>query len=142
MRFMLCECIPRIRLSQEVNVIRDYLDLERLRYGSRLDVGFQVDADDEAQLIAPLLLLPFVENAFKHGASESRGNTWVRIFLLLKNGALSFSGRKCQRSVGGMAAEGIGLKNVKRQLELLYPGYGLELDDRGDRFCPAPNRSF
>ncbi|MCB0593348.1 MAG: histidine kinase [Lewinellaceae bacterium] len=135
MRFMLYECTsPRIRLSQEVNVIRDYLDLERLRYGDRLEAGFQVDADDDGQFIAPLLLLPFVENAFKHGASESRGNTWVRIFLLLKNGALSFQVENAKDPSEGMAAEGIGLKNVKRQLELLYPGYGLELEDRGGQF--------
>ena len=135
MRFMLYECTaPRIRLSQEVAVIRDYLDLERLRYGSRLDLGFQVDVDDEGQLIAPLLLLPFVENAFKHGASENRGNTWVRIFLLLENGALSFQVENAKDPSEGIAADGIGLKNVKRQLELLYPGYGLELDDRGGQF--------
>ena len=135
MRFMLYECsAPRIRLSQEVNVIRDYLDLERLRYGARLDVGFQVEADEESRLIAPLLLLPFVENAFKHGASESQGNTWVRIFLLLKNGELHFRVENVKDPSERMAAEGIGLKNVKRQLELLYPAHSLELDDEGDRF--------
>ena len=135
MRFMLYECsAPRIRLSQEVNVIRDYLDLERLRYGARLDVGFQVEADEESRLIAPLLLLPFVENAFKHGASESQGNTWVRIFLLLKNGELHFRVENAKDPSERMAAEGIGLKNVKRQLELLYPAHSLELDDEGDRF--------
>ncbi|MCB9286985.1 MAG: histidine kinase [Lewinellaceae bacterium] len=135
MRFMLYECTARhIILLKEVNVIRDYLDLERLRYGSRLSAGFRVDVDDEGQLIAPLLLLPLVENAFKHGASESRGNTWVRIFLHLKNGRLSFQVENAKDPSEGMAAEGIGLTNVKRQLELLYPGYRLQLDDRGDQF--------
>jgi hypothetical protein len=135
LRFMLYECTtPRIRLAQEIKVIRDYLDLERLRYGNRLDVDFQVEADDDQQLIAPLLLLPFVENAFKHGAAESRGETWVKIFLSLKNGVLDFRVENAKDTSETEIREGIGLKNVKRQLELVYPKHELTLDNTLDRF--------
>ena len=135
LRFMLYECTtPRIRISQEVKVIRDYLELERLRYGDRLRADFQVEVDDEDQPIAPLLLLPFVENAFKHGASESRGETWVRIFLRVKNGRLDFSVENAKDPSDREITEGIGLKNVKRQLELIYPEHELRLDNQGDKF--------
>ncbi len=135
LRFMLYECTtPRIRISQEVKVIRDYLELERLRYGDRLRADFQVNMDNEDQPIAPLLLLPFVENAFKHGASESRGETWVRIDLTVKNGSVLFQVENPKDAGKADIAEGIGLKNVKRQLELIYPGHELRLDNQGDRF--------
>ncbi|MBK9015462.1 MAG: histidine kinase [Saprospiraceae bacterium] len=135
LRFMLYECTtPRIRISQEMKVIRDYLELERLRYGDRLRADFQVEVDDEDQPIAPLLLLPFVENAFKHGASESRGETCVHIFLSAKNGSLDFSVENAKDPNDQEITEGIGLKNVKRQLELIYPEHDLRLDNQGDKF--------
>lgn len=135
LRFMLYECTTsHIRISQEVKVIRDYLELERLRYGDRLQANFQVEVDDESQPIAPLLLLPFVENAFKHGASESRGETWVRIDLTVKNGSILFQVENAKDAANVDITEGIGLKNVKRQLELLYPKHELMLDNQGDKF--------
>jgi two-component system, LytTR family, sensor kinase len=135
LRFMLYECTtPRIRISQEEKVIRDYLELEGLRYGDRLRAEFSVELDDEDQHIAPLLLLPFVENAFKHGASESRGETWVRIILKVKNGSLSFQVENPKDPTDQAITEGIGLKNVKRQLELIYPNHKLSLENQGDRF--------
>ena len=108
--------------------------MERLRYGERLRVEFLVEMDDENQPIAPLLLLPFVENSFKHGASESRGETWVRIDLKLKNGQLDLVVENPKDTTVHELTEGIGLKNVKRQLELLYPKYTLLIDNQGDKF--------
>ncbi len=135
LRFMLYECAtPSIRISQEIKVIRDYLELERLRYGERLQADFQVEVDDESQAISPLLLLPFVENAFKHGASESRGEAWVRIFLKVKNGRLDFRVENAKSVGDAEIKDGLGLKNVKRQLELLYPEHDLTIDSQGDTF--------
>jgi LytS/YehU family sensor histidine kinase len=135
MRFMLHECaMPSIRISQEVKVLHDYLELEALRYGDRLQVAFQVEMDDENRPIAPLLLLPFVENAFKHGASESRGQTWVSIALELQGGQLRFTVENPKDADEAGNNDGIGLKNVKRQLELLYPNHELSIDNQRDRF--------
>jgi two-component system LytT family sensor kinase len=135
LRFMLYECTATwIPISKEVKVIRDYLELERLRYGERLRADFRVEMDEETYSIAPLLLLPFVENAFKHGASESRGNTWVAINLQVKNGMLTFMVENPQSPSNSEIVEGIGLKNVKRQLELIYPNHELTLDNQGDKF--------
>lgn len=135
LRFMLYECTsPTIQIGQEVKVIRDYLEMERLRYGDRLRVDFLVEMDDENQPIAPLLLLPFVENAFKHGTSESRGETWVRIDLKQKNGQLDLVVENPKDTSAHELTEGIGLKNVKRQLELLYPKHSLLIDNQGNKF--------
>lgn len=135
LRFMLYECAtPVIPVAKEIAVIRDYLELERLRYGPRLKVDFQLEIDDESQPIAPLLLLPFVENAFKHGASESRGDTWIDIRLKIQNGALQFRVENAKDAGDREMTEGIGLKNVKRQLALLYPDHRLLIENQADTF--------
>jgi sensor histidine kinase YesM len=128
MRFVLYECrAPRIAIGDEAQVIRDYIELEKLRYNQRLQVEYETDMDNSNALVAPLLLLPFVENSFKHGASGTTGNVEIYIALSLQNQQLSFSVKNtvdleaedtAQPHNGG----GIGMKNVQRQLDLLYPG--------------------
>lgn len=122
LRFMLYECSsPRIALVDEIKVIKDYIELEKLRYNQRLQVTFEEDIDDSGCMIAPLLLLPFVENAFKHGAGESRFDTHIDLRLQLRNNRLQFEVQNNKDPDENPAGEGIGLKNVRRQLELIYP---------------------
>ncbi len=138
LRFILYECArPQIPLSDEAKVIRDLIELEKLRYGDRLQVRYEEDIDDPTQPIAPLLLLPFVENAFKHGASETRFATGISIRLKLENGRLHFEVRNGKEAdETGSEAEGLGLRNVQRQLELLYPGaYELKIESEKEAFC-------
>ena len=123
MRFMLYECTsPRIAVEDEVRVIRDYIELEKIRYNDRLSILFSENIDQPKQAIAPLLLLPFVENAFKHGISETRFDPFIKIELSLQKGKLE---AMIQNSKGenteDTPSKGIGLKNVRRQLELIYP---------------------
>ncbi|MEZ4953626.1 MAG: histidine kinase [Saprospiraceae bacterium] len=135
MRFMLYECTATtIPISKEIDLIRDYIELEKLQYDNRLTVDFKVDATIENQKIAPLLLMPFVENAFKHGASESTGNIWVYIYLTIKNGVLEFSVKNSKDPDTQYSDEGIGLKNIKRQLDLIYPNHILEIKNRENEF--------
>ncbi len=135
LRFMLYECAtPRIPLLKEIQVIEDYLELERLRYGKRLNVDFRKEVDDLNQPIAPLLLLPLVENAFKHGASESTGKTQVRIFLGLKTNQLHFEVENSKEPTAIETKAGIGLKNIRRQLELLYPAHELQIKNVDNSF--------
>lgn len=109
-------------LEKEVQNLRDYVELEKIRFDDdRLSVKMDVKLDDPGCTITPLLLLPLVENAFKHGVSEQRDHAWVNISISLKNKVLE---AKIENSAGaGQAAnpQGIGLQNVRRQLELLYP---------------------
>ncbi len=108
-----------IRLADEIKTLKDYIELEKLRYGNRLQVDLSLDIDNEDQMIAPLLLIPFVENSFKHGVSESRFNSTISIALKLRNGQLHFN-VKNSREGNDLNTAGIGLKNISRQLELIY----------------------
>ncbi len=122
MRFILYECTGnRISIAQEIKIIEDYIELEKLRYDERLEVNFYKKIDNKIQQIAPLLLMPFVENSFKHGASESRFQSEIIINLELEKGMMTFSIINSKEPDLQSATHGLGLQNVKRQLELVYP---------------------
>ena len=123
MRFVLYECRqPRIAVADEAKVIQDYIELEKLRYNKRLSVEYQEITDNPHASIAPLLLLPFVENSFKHGASGTTGDVGISIRIHLENNQLNYTVTNTidpdSANVG--QGSGIGLKNVKRQLDLIY----------------------
>ncbi len=121
MRYILYECNDSsIAIEKEIEIIDSYIELEKLRYDERLKVSFEKNMDDSAQSIAPLILLPFVENAFKHGASENRFDTFIKIQLKLDKKQLQFNVTNTRSEETEVVAEGIGLKNIKRQLDLIY----------------------
>jgi len=133
MRYILHECSKsRIPLSMEVQVMENYIELEKLRYGGRLKLNFQQEVDNWEQLVAPLILLPFVENAFKHGAGESRFEITIDIKLRLNNNQLSFSITNPREDEQTDLNMGTGLQNVSRQLELIY-GNRHKLDIRMEK---------
>ena len=127
LNYMLYECNePYMLVTKEIQLLENYLALERIRYGDHLNLEFQVIGETTGKKLAPMLLLPFVENAFKHGVSKVRKNARVSIRLEINGDRLTFSVINT-RQVLPMEdltgyTEGIGLKNVKRRLELLYPG--------------------
>lgn len=131
MRFMLYDCrAPRIPVTAEAKVIQDYIELEKLRYNERLNIHYEENIDDPHMTIAPLLMLPFVENSFKHGARTSTEEVKIGINISLKAGNLCYTVKNTapepepppETEIGR-----IGLFNVKRQLELIYPNnYVLE----------------
>jgi two-component system, LytTR family, sensor kinase len=132
MRFVLYECkASRIKISAESKIIQDYIALEKLRYNQRLKVNYQENLDLPSSLIAPLLLLPFVENSFKHGANSTTGEVEINIDLTLKDNILMFLVQNTFEKIKNKPLlEGIGLKNVKRQLELIYAdNYQLNLNE-------------
>lgn len=137
LRFMLYETGKRfIPVADEVRMLDDYLELEKIRYNERLRITFRKDVDNGAYPVAPLLLLPFVENAFKHGVSESRLDAFIYIDLKLQEGLLTFHIENTNENGNGQAiTDNIGLGNVRRQLELMYREYKLEVQNRHNRFC-------
>lgn len=142
LRFMLYECnVERIPISTEIKVIQDYIELEKLRYNQRLNVDLHLNIDNQEQLIAPLLLLPLVENAFKHGVSETRFDSFVKIQLDLYQEELVFvienTKEETKDSINdSIKKEGIGLPNIERQLILLYPQqHQLEIKNRTDNYA-------
>jgi len=127
LRFMLYETQEaRIPLHKEIKWMEDYLALERLRYGDRLTINTCIAPIPPDRMIAPLLLVPLLENAFKHGASESQDHPFVELNVTLKGNTLGVTIRNSTESTI-QADDGIGLRNLKRQLAVLYPGHQLDI---------------
>jgi sensor histidine kinase YesM len=136
LRFMLYESSkPFIRIEDEIKILDDYIELEKIRYNSRLTVNFYREIDNDHEEISPLLLLPFVENAFKHGSSESHFDSYIHIDMVLHKGTLAFHVENTkERSERQGVNENIGLSNVRRQLELMYPEYSLQVNNEDTLF--------
>lgn len=127
LRYMLYETDGQfVAVEKEIKIIGDYLELEKLRYDESLRIGFHHDVDDLRQALPPLLLMPLVENAFKHGVSETRHKPFVDIQLSIHQRGLRFVVKNSSEVAEGEAIrENIGLSNLRRQLELLYRDYSL-----------------
>ena len=125
LRFILYEgSQPLVPLSKELKMIQDYIELEQIRYGNKPDIHLDIPFDAFDLYIAPLLLLPLIENCFKHGTSHMLEQPWIslqitihdkQIFMKLLNGKVSMKEKRNQ-------PHGIGISNVKKRLELIYPG--------------------
>lgn len=131
MRFMLYESEKKsITIKDEIKLVEDYIELETLRYNNRLKIVFEKDVDDATTRITPLLLLPLVENAFKHGASESRQDAFISICVSLRQDLFLFeiiNSYEADKEERQGEANGIGLKNVRRQLELIYSKFQMDV---------------
>jgi len=136
MRFMLFEVKNQtITLKEEKKFLEDFIELEKIRFQQKLSVDFISDIDNPLERVAPMILLPFVENAFKHGAAESRFHSFVHIYIKVKNKNLIFNvENSTELSSPKDYHSGIGLTNVRRQLELLYPGHELKVEERSASF--------
>lgn len=136
MRYMLYEAKEnKVPITKEIKILEDYVDLERVRFSNKLTVNFIKDIDDDTQYIAPLILLPFLENAFKHGSSENVNNSFVNINLKTKDGRLDFNiENSIEEHVQHEKSSQVGLSNVKRQLELIYPQHHLQLEKKEKSF--------
>jgi two-component system LytT family sensor kinase len=111
---------PKVSLKEEILHINEYIELERIRFRDTLQVNFTYDEIDEKVQIAPMLLIPFVENAFKHG-KLSEGILSINANLTLKKDQLNFSIRNTAHNLhNGEESTGIGLVNIKKRLDLLY----------------------
>ncbi len=115
---------PSVSLGEEITLLDNYIELEKIRYGDDLKVRFDRQEVDQNFRIAPLMLLSLVENSFKHGVSNSLLNPYVDISMKIESDELRFV---ISNSIAPVNAtdergyrKGIGLSNIKRQLELLY----------------------
>jgi len=125
LHFVLYECsTERYNLMKELDFINNYIELEKLRYGKRLKINMENDLKDSETLIAPLLLFPFVENSFKHGASKKINDVWIRIKVRTSEEEIHFdveNNRAPSSDDEANSGGGVGLDNVKKRLEILYP---------------------
>ena len=112
-----------VSLQKEIGLIENYLTLEKLRYGKRVVVSFEKSINEDVK-IAPLLLLTFIENAFKHGVSQALKESHISISITLKNEQIIFfiqNTKPFKTASNKNKKQVIGLKNIKKQLKLLYP---------------------
>ncbi len=138
--YMLYDCNARaVPLRKEIQLLSDYIALEKIRYQDGVQINFTVEKDLPDIFVPPLLLIPFVENAFKHGMSRKISKPWVKIDLKINAGNLLFEVKNNQAEQlreKESYTEGIGLKNVKRRLDLIYPGrYSLDVHPGEDEFA-------
>lgn len=124
---------PFVLLTEEINHIKDYIELEKLRFNQTLNVSFKTESISETTKIAPMLLLPFIENSFKHGVLKN-GLLSINILLSCKNDDIIFYIEN-DNSKNETSPNGIGLENMKKRLELLYKdNYTLKIDEDVDSF--------
>jgi two-component system, LytTR family, sensor kinase len=125
MRYMLYDSKDeKVSLEKEVEYLQNYIDLQRLRISDSVIIKFDIEGNIEGRMVEPMLLIPFVENAFKHGVSYLEASE-IDIRLKIENEILNFSveNNKIKKNDDPVQQEsGIGLKNVLRRLDLLYPG--------------------
>jgi len=131
LRYQLYECTEAdIEIEKEINYLRNYINLQQLRMGERYEIHFLPAGDLKGFRIPPLLLMPFVENTFKHVSHFTDKPNQIRIELSHTNDTLIFRTFNRKENKSLQTEGGIGLKNVSRRLELLYgKGYSLQIDD-------------
>jgi two-component system LytT family sensor kinase len=123
MRYMVNDCnVELIALTKDLKMIEDYIELEKVRYGRRLDILINIEGGYQDKMITPLLMIPFIENSFKHGASKMLTEPWIKLSIKADKDILNFTLANNKPPGEGIAAKkGIGLNNAKKRLELLYP---------------------
>ena len=137
LRYMLYETeSDLVTIDKEIKVIEDYLALEKIRYDDSLHLNLRVDMDDEKQEIPPLLMIPLIENAFKHGVSETLLAPFINICLTIQKETLLFTVENSTREqeTGGSIKENIGIRNLRRQLQLLFSEHTLTVEQRQQTF--------
>lgn len=133
-----------ISLDKEINYLEDYIALQRIRFDRQLEVSFTVDGDVTNKIIEPFLIIPFIENSFKYCINGDTETGWITIFIALKDDTLTV---KIENSLPGnhpatknrsndkLNESGIGLQNVKKRLDLLYPdSHTLKITEDADSF--------
>ncbi|GAA4798587.1 hypothetical protein GCM10023231_29210 [Olivibacter ginsenosidimutans] len=140
LRYILYECnVPMICLEREIGVIEQYLRLERIRFETNLDINFYKKGNHKQTYIAPLLLLPLVENAFKHGVSKQLDEAWIHLssevyeqhyIFKIANSKPENKGKQTSSPYGH-----IGLANIYKRLDILYPKrYKIQVSDEDGQF--------
>jgi hypothetical protein len=136
MSYMLYDAAaPTVPLSKELETLDNYIAIESLRFGARLDCSFHKNITDPTIPIPPLLLLTFVENSFKHGRQSGPGPLHIDIDCTTTRKELGFRISNPTPPASSSSKPGIGLKNVRRRLDLLYQKkYSLDINRSDDNF--------
>lgn len=142
MRYMLYESNERtIPLTQEINYIKNYLELEKLRHGENFRMDINITGQPEGHQIAPLLFIPFLENSFKHGIDHELKSGFVEIDVVIDGDGLQLDvvnsrpGKAMKAVPSKGKSGGIGLTNVRRRLNIMYPQkHSLDIENMEDKY--------
>lgn len=138
MRYMIYDANhSKVLLTKEIEYMENYIALEKLRLSGQANISFNITGDVSTVQVVPLILITFLENAFKHGVSNSSEPAWVKVSIDVKDHVLDYTVENSKspgaRDLAGKS--GIGLANVSRRLDLLYPNkYELSVSDEPDRY--------
>jgi len=147
MRYMIYDSnYPQVPLTKEIEYMQNYISLERLRLNNQIPIKFDIKGSPDTILITPLIFITFLENAFKHGVTNTSTGAWVNI-------SIELNGKECIYMVENSKIirtnpikeekSGFGLQNVQRRLELSYPGqFQLRFEDKPDRYFVQLNISL
>ena len=136
LRYMLYEGNqPLVPLHRELQMLQQYILLEKSRYGNSLDLSIDLPQDETNYVVAPLLLLPFVENCFKHGTSTMLEQPWMSLSVAIEDDWLKVKLLNGKMEETAPPHSGIGLQNARRRLQLLYPNrHELVINNEADVF--------
>ena len=139
MRYIIYEAnTDYVDLSKEINYLKDYIDLQKLRTDNRATIKFEINGSLDKVKVAPLLFFPLVENSFKHGVKGSTGKSFVNIELLVDDTNIKFNIENNKGIIDNVERKeykGIGLDNVKKRLEMTYPDrHELSIINKEDTF--------
>ena len=134
--YMLYDCkAEEVRLEKEIEIMKNYIDLEKEWYDNTVEISWSVEGDIKDKFITPLLMLPFLENAFKHGTSEQIEKPWLSIDLSVKSDTLRCKIANSKNEFVSYRENGVGLTNVRKRLEFIYSGrHELKVNDEGNFF--------
>lgn len=135
MRYMLYECNDnKVVLAKELQYLHNFIDLQKIRFGNKAYIDFKVEGQVGNQQIVPLLLIAFIENAFKHGIANDALSP-IRLLIDVNDAQLYFYIQNRKHTNNRDSLGGIGLNNVRRRLDLLYPDkYKLDIRDEFDTY--------
>ena len=138
LRYIIYDCnADRVPLEKELNYINNYIDLQKLKDDKITNIEIDFKEVDIKSMIAPMIFIPFIENSFKHSKIEDLEQGWIKMKIRHVNGDLLFeiSNSTTREEYTKDKIGGVGLENVKRRLELLYPGkHDLKIETSDDTF--------
>jgi hypothetical protein len=137
--YMLYDCkAAEVRLQKELEIMKNYIELERERYGNNIDISWNENGEIQDQFVAPLMILPFLENAFKHGTSEQLEKSWLSVDVSVEANRLKVKIANSKNVYATVRGNGLGIANIRKRLEFIYPHrHELKLSDEGHFFVIA-----
>lgn len=125
-----------VSLDEEINYISNYIELQKIRFEDAVSIEYTIDGDTDGKIVAPLLLIPFIENAFKYGVNAEQ-NSSIKINIDVKKTMMHVNiwNKKVEYTESSYDSHGIGIENTKSRLNLLYPNnHILSIQDTHDTY--------